>query len=204
MLKEKNLKIGLSWGKTMQTLIDEFLTVKCENGVVFPLFGATDRASSFFSSNELARKFANKIGASVNYAYFPYKPETLDDVALFKRTSYYKNMQALWDNIDIAIVGIGNKDAISLLEKEFGIENDNLPVSDIATHTFDKDGNITNVDKNTLCATFENVKNAKKVIAIAYGENKVDAIISALKSNAITHFITDEETAKNILTICNK
>ncbi len=201
MLKEKNLKIGLSWGKTMQTLINEFLIVKCENSVVFPLFGATDRASSRFSSNELARKFANKIGAEVHYAYFPYKPETAEDVELFKRTNYYKNMQSLWDNIDLAIVGIGNKDAISLLEKEFGIANDNLPVSDIATHTFDKDGKITNVDKNTLCATFDNIKNAKKVIAIAYGENKVDAIISALKSNAITHFITDETTAKAIINL---
>ena len=201
MLEEKNLKIGLSWGKTIQTLINEFSLVKCENSIVFPLFGATDRASSRFSSNELARKFANKIGAEIHHAYFPYKPETAEDVELFKRTSYYKNMQSLWDNIDLAIVGIGNKDAISLLEKEFGIANDNLPISDIATHTFDKDGKLTNVDKNTLCATFDNIKNAKKVIAIAYGQNKVDAIISALKSGTITHFITDEQTAKAIINL---
>ena len=113
-------------------------------------------------------------------------------------------MEYLWNNIDIAIVGIGNKDAISLLEKEFGIKNNSYPVSDIATHTFDKDGNLTGVDNNTLCATYENIKNAKQVIAISYGQNKVDAIISALKSNAITHFITDEKTANSILSTLNK
>ncbi len=183
----------------MVVLIVNVAEVKCENSVVFPLFGATDKVNSRFSSNELARKFTNKIGALVNYAYLPYKPETTEYVELFKRTNYYKNMQTLWDNIDVAIVGIGNKTSISLVEKKFGIANDNLPVSDIATHTLDKDGKITNVDKNTLCATFDNIKNAKKVIAVACGQNKIDAIVSALKSNAITHFITDEETAKAII-----
>ena len=204
MLKNQSLNIGLSWGKTMQKLVNEFSFLKCENSVVFPLFGATDRVNSYFSSNELARKFANKIGAEVHYAYFPYKPETNDDIELFKRTNYYKNMQSLWNDIDVAIVGIGNKDAISLLEKEFGISSNSFPVSYIATHTFDKDGKITDIDKNTLCATFDNINSAKKVVAIAYGENKVDAIISALKSGTITHFITDEHTAKSIVAICNK
>jgi DNA-binding transcriptional regulator LsrR (DeoR family) len=202
MIKDKNLKIGLSWGKTIETFIHNLTSVN-SSSTVFPLFGATDRVNSFFSSNELARKFANKINAEVHYAYFPYKPETLEDVELFKRTNYYKNMQALWENIDIAIVGIGNKDAISLLGKEFGIKNSDYPISDIATHTFDANGNLTGIDNNTLCATYENIKNAKKIVAIAYGQNKIKAIISALKSKTITHLITDENTASSIISTLN-
>jgi DNA-binding transcriptional regulator LsrR (DeoR family) len=203
LLHNKSLKIGLSWGKTIEKFIKEFSTINSKNSIVFPLFGATTRVNSCFSSNELAREFASKINAEVHYAYFPYKPENNNDVELFKRTSYYKNMENLWENIDIAIVGIGNKDAISLLEKEFGIKNNSYPLSDIATHTFDKDGNLTGVDNNTLCATYENIKNAKEIIAIAYGQNKVEAIISALKSNLITHFITDENTANSIVSTLN-
>lgn len=202
MIKNKSLKIGISWGKTIETFINN-LTCTNSSSIVFPLFGATDRVNSFFRSNELARKFASKINSEVNYAYFPYKPQEPKDVELFRHTNYYKNMQALWDNIDIAIVGIGNKDAISLLEKEFGIKNSNHPVSDISTHTFDINGNLTSVDENTLCATCENIKNAKEVIAIAYGQNKVEAIISALKSKMITRLITDENTAISIINYLN-
>lgn len=202
MIENKSLKIGLSWGKTIETFIRNLTSIKSYS-IVFPLFGATDRIDSCYSSNELAREFANKINAEVYFAYFPYKPEELKDVELFKRTNYYKNMQELWNNIDIAIVGIGNKDSISLLEKNLGIKNNDYPISDIATHTLDEEGNIVGIDNNTLCATYENIKNAKKVVAIAYGQNKTESIISALKSKLITHFITDEDTASKIVSTLN-
>ena len=56
-------------------------------------------------SNELARSFADKIGARVKYAWFPYRPDCIDDCELLKKTSYYKSLCDLWNNIDIAIVG---------------------------------------------------------------------------------------------------
>ena len=53
--------------------------------------------------------------------------------------------------------------------------------------------------ENTLCASVENLKNASQVIAVASGDDKVEAIISALHTGVIDTLITDEYTARKIL-----
>ena len=53
--------------------------------------------------------------------------------------------------------------------------------------------------ENTLCATKENLKNAKETIAVACGKDKTAAIIGAMRTQMIDTLITDEYTAKNII-----
>jgi len=201
-IENGNKKIAISWGRTIQMLISEFRNITTPDNIVFPLFGATDQEQSYFLSNELARSFADKIGAKIKYAWFPYRPDSIHDCELFKKTSYYKKLYDLWNDIDIAIVGIGNNEIISSFEKIFGYNEKCISaIGDISTHFFDSDGNFVELYKNTLCASEENLKNAKKTIAIACGDDKTAAIIGALRTGLINTLITDEYTAKKILSI---
>ncbi len=195
-----NLNIAMSWGRTIQTLIAQFPTIETNGNTVYPLFGATDHEESCFLSNEIARGMADKIKAKARYVWFPYLPNNLEDRDLFKKTSYYQHLLRLWDTIDIAIVGIGNTKIIDLFERTFGHAREHSSaVGDIATHFFSQDGKILNLYQNTLRATTENLKNAKNVVAIACGDDKVTAITGALRSNLIDTLITDEHTAKELL-----
>lgn len=195
-----NKKIAISWGRTIQMLISEFSSINTSDNIVFPLFGATDQEQACFLSNELARSFADKIGANVKYAWFPYRPDNVADCELFKKTSYYKKLHDLWNDIDIAIVGIGNNEIIEAFGRVFGYsEKCASAVGDISTHFFDKDGNIVELYENTLCAGEDNIKNAKQTIAVASGKDKTKAIIGALRTQMIDILITDEYTAKDIL-----
>ncbi len=204
LLKTGNQKIAISWGRTIQMLIDEFQKVNSTNNIVFPLFGATDQEQSCFLSNELARSFADKIGARVKYAWFPYRPDNIADCELFKKTSYYKKLYDLWNDIDIAIIGIGNNEIIQTFGKVFGYNEKGVcAIGDISTHFFDIDGKFVQLYENTLCASKENLKNAKQTIAIACGDNKTEAIIGALRTKAVDTLITDEYTAKRILAFLN-
>ena len=63
IIEKGNKKIAISWGRTIQRLIYEFGNINTVNNIVFPLFGATDQEQDYFLSNELARSFADKIGA---------------------------------------------------------------------------------------------------------------------------------------------
>ncbi len=199
-----NRKIAISWGRTIKLFIDEFEKMNTAGNVVFPLFGATDQEESYFLSNELARSFADKINAEIKYAWFPYRPDSAEDRQLFRNTSYYRRLSELWQNIDIAIIGIGNSDIIGTFGKVFGYsEKCFSAIGDISTHFFNKDGNFVELYENTLCASVENLKNAKETIAIACGDDKSDAIIGALKTGVIDTLITDEYTAKKILSIVN-
>ena len=200
IIEKGGQNIAVSWGRTVQEFIEQLPVMNTNGNIVFPLFGATDNENSYFSSNELAREMADKIGANVKYAWFPYLADGEEDCVLLKRLSYYKKMQDLWNMADIAIVGIGNTEILEVFSKTFGKnEKQTQVIGDIATHFFNERGEFVNLYQNTLCASADNIKNIKKTIAIACGNAKIKAIQGALRTTLINTLITDEYTAKQIL-----
>lgn len=205
MLQEGGRKIAVSWGRTIQEFIRMLPETPAAGNTVFPLFGATDNQNDYFSSNELARKLADKLGAALKCAWFPYLTESREEWELLKRLSYYKTMQEMWDRADIAIIGIGNTEILEVFGKAFGYSQiHSQVVGDIATHFFDANGAFINLYENTLCASVSNIKNAKETIAIACGKEKAEAIAGALRTNTIDTLITDEYTARQILELVEK
>lgn len=203
LIEKGDLKIAISWGRTIQMFINEFPQKTIKSNVIFPLFGATNQEESCFSSNELARSFADKTGAKVKYAWFPYRPDGDEDCRLFKKTSYYKEMAELWNSIDIAIVGIGDYSIIRTFGEIFGYSQKSASVTgDISTHFFDSSGNFIDLYENMLCASRDNLLNAKQTIAIACGDEKTDAIAGALRTGAVNTLITDEYTAASLIKLC--
>ncbi len=200
ILKKGNQKIALSWGRTIQDLINMLPCSNTNGNIVFPLFGATDNENVYFSSNELVRSMADKIGADAKYAWFPYLTDSNEDSQLLKTLSYYKKIEELWNTADIAIMGIGNTEIIDVFGKTFGYSEKHFEViGDIATHFFNEKGELINLYENTLCASAQNIKNSTHTIAIACGDNKVSAISGALRTKIINTLITDEYTARKIL-----
>lgn len=200
VLRQGNQRIALSWGRTLQALIEELPQIQTNHNTVFPLFGATDSEKTCFLSNELARGFAEKIGAAVQYAWFPYRTDQAEDCELLKKTSYYKKMEQQWAQIDLAIVGIGNTEVLRMFENVFGYPSREA-IGDIATHPFDREGNLFAPYEQALCAPAEALRNAKETVAIACSNenDKVDAIVGALRTGLIDTLITDEHTAQKVL-----
>ncbi len=200
LLEQGGQKVALSWGRTIQELIHVMPHMDTTGNTVFPLFGATDNENAYFSSNELARELADKIGAAVKYAWFPYLADTANDCVLLKTLSYYKKIQQLWSTADVAVVGIGNTDVLEIFGKTFGYSDKRSAViGDVATHFFTENGEFVDLYENTLCASAEDIRQAKQTIAVACGDDKVRAIAGALRTNLIDTFITDEYTAKQVL-----
>ncbi len=202
LLQTGNYNIGLSWGRTVQELIMQFPTLKTLENTVYPLFGATDHGEACFSSNELARSLADKLGANVKYAWFPYLPESEEEKELLKKTSSYKRLCQLWESTDIAIVGIGNSKIIDLFARTFGnMQEHSSAVGDVATHFFNAHGEVLPLYENTLRVSTDALRKASKVVAIACGDDKIQAIRGALCSKLVDILITDEFTAKTLLTL---
>ncbi len=200
IVQKGNQKIALSWGRTIQELIQNLPKLSTTGNTVFPLFGATDNENSYFSSNELARKMADKLDATPKCAWFPYMADSDGDFVLLQQLNYYKQMQEMWNTADLAILGIGNTEILEIFGKTFGYSDiHNQAIGDIATHFFDQNGTFVNLYSNTLCASVDNIKNAKESVAIACGKEKAEAIAGALRTNVIDTLITDEYTARQIL-----
>lgn len=200
ILQKGNQKIALSWGRTIQELIQNLPRLSTAGNTVFPLFGATDTEHSYFSSNELARKMADKLDATPKCAWFPYMTGSDGDFVLLQQLDYYNQMQELWNTADLAILGIGNTEILDIFGKTFGYSDIHCQaIGDVATHFFDKSGRFVNLYSNTLCASVDNIRNAKESIAIACGKDKAEAIAGALRTKMIDTMITDEYTARKIL-----
>lgn len=203
IVKKGNQKIALSWGRTIQELIQNLPEISTSGNTVFPLFGATDNENAYFSSNELARKMADKLDATPKFAWFPYLADCDEDSALLRQLHYYKKMQDMWDTADLAILGIGNTEILDIFGKTFGYRDiHSQAIGDVATHFFDKNGKFIDLYCDTLCASVDNIKNAKESVAIACGKEKAEAIIGALRTNMIDTLITDEYTARRVLEYC--
>lgn len=200
VLSKKSLRIGLSWGRSVQAVIKAFPATTFNKHTIFPLFGATEHEQDYFLPNELTREFSLKLNAKAKYTWFPYKTESKEDYNLFQRTHYYKNMQMEWSNLDLAVLGIGNNQAFQLLNGSF--EQDGLArsaVGDVATHFFTIDGEIVNTDEYALRITSQQLKNVKEKVAIAYGDDKVESIFGAIQAKFVDTLITDEYTAEKLV-----
>ena len=203
IIQRGNQNIAISWGRTVRDFINALPETSTAGNTVFPLFGATDNQNDYFSSNELARKLADKLDATLKCAWFPYLTESQKECAQIKQLSYYKTMQEMWNAADLAILGIGNTEILNIFGKTFGYSDIHCQaIGDVATHFFDKNGSFVNLYSNTLCASVDNIKNAKESIAIACGKEKAEAIAGALRTKMIDTLITDEHTAKKVLEIC--
>ena len=52
IIRKGNLKIGVSWGRTVWELIQTLPETATVGNTVFPLFGATENEKDYFSSND--------------------------------------------------------------------------------------------------------------------------------------------------------
>lgn len=199
--------IGLSWGRTVYRTVLNMPAAHCEDAVVFPLAGASNQTAEYFMINEIVRRAADTICAVPAYAYIPADPGSKEDAALFRRTSTYETIARHWSHIDLAVVGIGTTpDSEVGLRAAYpgehylrNVARDNA-VGDILTHYFDAEGNFLPLNEEAiLCASVDNLKNARRMLAIAGGKSKTAALRAALKTGILTDLITDEQTCNRLL-----
>lgn len=108
----------------------------------------------------------------------------------------------------MTIIGIGamNDDA-TIIKSAILSKNDYLllkmqgAVGDILCHFIDKDGNLidTEINSRLISTPLSTLKELNDVVALAAGDNKVEAIDAALKGSYIDVLITDENTANKLM-----
>lgn len=128
-----------------------------------------------------------------------------NEAALALRNDYMmKSILEMANSVDCAMIGLGDVKDTVLLPHGFIGKDDlaalkaNGAVGDVFTHFFDIDGNIihTSIEKRSMTA---DVPMKCPVIAVAYGENKVQPIIGAIRGHFVTGIVTDENTASAVI-----
>ena len=212
LVKGKYGKIGLSWGRTVRDIISQLPDVYLKSRPeVIPMLGSTDNSIPYFMVNEMIVDFASKINGLTRQIFLPLDTECTNDYLCYTSTKQYEKLLAYWSSLDMAIVGIGSNPLQSEVRRSLYPREPEIvesiaamkPVGDVCTSYFDINGETCRAKSDVLIAIKPNIIcTIPRVIAAAGGLDKVESITGAIRSGMITDLITDERTAKALLS-CN-
>lgn len=146
-------------------------------------------------------------GAQAYVMPVPFFANTSDDREILLAQRGVNEVFELAESAPLKIVGIGTVDTDTQLVASGMIEQSEIAeiaksgaIGELLGHFFDQDGNIleTPLTSRTVSVSRNSMTNSK-IVAIAGGDQKVDAIRAILNSCNLSGLITDERTARALL-----
>lgn len=200
IIRDNNI-IALTGGDTIKEFVEAVPKMSnLSNVLVVPARGGMGRKVEI-QANTLAASLAKKLNGSYKLLHIP---ENLS-LSLLDTLLKEKEIKEVIDNIhkaDILIYGIG--EALVMAEKrdvskeEYDKLKELGAVGEAFGCYFNKDSKV--VSENTSIGI--NINEARKInthIAVAAGENKVDAIIATMMNNHNAVLVTDEAAGRKIV-----
>jgi DNA-binding transcriptional regulator LsrR (DeoR family) len=205
--------IGISsWSAALLEMINAMHPSKgsAESKVVQILGGLGNPAAQTHATH-LTQRLASLIGGSAILLPAPGITSSPEAKRVLMKESYVREATELFDHVDMVLVGIGAVEPSKLLASSGNVfsaqELTQLQkqgaVGDICLQFFDAAGTPvkTPLGERVIGITLPQIKKAKRVIALAGGKRKTNAILSALVGRWVNVLITDRYTAKAILDI---
>lgn len=214
ILKEGDV-FAISWGETIYQTVMSLETEYPRKLIIVPAIGGSGLLNPAYHINEIARRVAEQLGGFNRTLYAPAFVETKHNCQELTLSKDIQMIVDLWKSVTVALVGIGKSPfAYSPTpggELQFGqfylytSEQQELRqmgvVGDINARFFDREGTElpASVHERTIGMRLSDLKRVPRVIAVAGGDGKVDAIHAALQGNNIGVLVTDCFTAQKIL-----
>ncbi|WP_345742163.1 sugar-binding transcriptional regulator [Cytobacillus gottheilii] len=200
--------VGLAWGSTLGKMIDPLRKYPKREIDFIPLIGGPGKIAVNEHVNTIVYNVAKAFNGRANFIDVPAVVPSKKTKEELNNSAYQETVVKLWKSITIAIIGIGVTNNSATLVSS-GMFNDadiaelqnKGAVGEICFRFFDNEGIPiqTSIDERTISVQLDQLKNLRMSLALAESNNKVEAIIGALKGGYITHLITNDETAETIL-----
>ena len=198
--------IGIGHGRTLAAAIRTMPRMNAEGVRFVSLLGGLTRN---FSANphDVMHMLAEKTGAQAYVMPVPFFANSSDDRKILLSQRGVGEVFELAEAAPLKIVGIGTVDADTQLVASGMIEQAEIheiaragAVGEMLGHFFDRHGNIleTTLSSRTLSVSSGGMT-GNRLVAIAGGERKVEAIRAILNSGKLSGLITDERTAKALI-----
>ena len=202
-----NMTIGLGWGRTLYASLPHIVGQELENVRIISLLGGISQAKRF-NPAEFAWQFAERFNGE---GYLVSAPALVDSAetkhALLERCGISQIFD-LAESLDVAFVSAGGITELTtsyrfghLSEAERKSLIDAGAVGDLLYNFLDVDGKTVDHEVNTrsISVDIDRLKQAKDLVLISGGQEKIDILIGCLKRIKPTVLITDELTAQSVL-----
>ena len=204
-----NMRIGLTWGRTLSSMIYEMKPdIRITGLTVYTLVGGASTSSSF-QPNLLAQQFISKYEGQAVVMTAPFMCQREELCTEIKKEPSIAHILRASREVDITLVGIGEepeKGADHLSDYPFDrkmiqqLVRANA-VGDICGNFFDINGNLcdTPLRNRIVSIDIRELLSHKWVIGIGRGRKKTRSILGALNGGYLDVLITDLETATRVL-----
>jgi DNA-binding transcriptional regulator LsrR (DeoR family) len=202
--------VGISsWSRSLFAMVDALHPGDyCANGKVVQILGGVGNVGSEFHAIHLAQRLAASIGAKPVLLQSPAVVGSPEAQRVLSRDSAVQEASALFDRLDLALVGIGSMEPSRMLavsgnifsrEERAELQRQSA-VGDICFRYFDADGRPVKspLMRRVIGIDLVKLRSCKRVVGVAGGAQKVQAILGALRGGLIDVLITDQRTAESL------
>ncbi len=180
-----------------------------KDGKVVQILGGVGTASTKYQATLLAQRLASLIGASPVLLQAPAVVGSSQAKSVLIKDPAFQDAAKWFTAIDVALVGIGSLRASDLLASSGNIFSDKEveqvqrkgAIGDICFQFIDQNGRPIEspLAERVIGIQLAELKRAKRVVGIAGGQEKTQAILAALRGHWISVLITDRGTAEQLL-----
>ncbi|AWM28499.1 sugar-binding transcriptional regulator [Sinorhizobium fredii] len=202
--------IGVSsWSQTIFRMVENIHPQKSAQAkYVVQTLGGMGDPSVQTHATQLTTRLARLAGAEPKLLPVQGVTSSREAKLLMLADPFVRETMELFGSITLAIVGIGAVEPSELLARSGNIFSareladlaDAGAVGDISLRFFDKEGKPvkTPLDERVIGINLEELARVDRVVALAGGQKKTDAIAGALRTGVIDMLITDRFTAERL------
>lgn len=194
---------GIGWGHIIGNLVSYMEKQEPVSGLakkVCPLIGNSGVGNRNYHSNELVRVFALQCGGAPEYFYAPFVVTSEQEREIFEELESYQMMKRTWENLEVALVNIGNYPSVPdfATEARYGsILREQKAVGKILNYYMDIQGRIFHSDTDyALQIPLELLRQVPHVVGICSANTSPKALTGALRTGLIRHLIAPADILK--------
>ena len=212
-MAKSNMRIGIGWGKTLESLSYTMKPNRGKKGIDFlPLLGCPGSGANMgytmFSNNTCERIAMNFEESSMNYLFAPLVAQNETIAKTFLKSDNVKMVKDKMDKLDIAMVGLDGGIAYSTTIEYEKFDKSDIEelrrarmVGNICCRFYDVEGTLCDIPLNrrVISISAEQIKKTPLVIAAAGGKHKIESIVGAARGGLFNVLITDQITAQRLI-----
>jgi DNA-binding transcriptional regulator LsrR (DeoR family) len=212
-LLEPGASIGIAWGTTVARVVEAIPVRRDPSIDVIQLAGSSTSLAEATDPGDLVRVLAARLGGRAHRIHAPAFVESPELRAALLRQPEIAATVARFDDLAIAVVGIGAFGSGRVGSSSSLLRSGSLAASDLArlaklgavgdllVHPFDADGRFVApaIAERAVAIDVERLRGTRRVVAVAAGQEKVAAIRGALATGVIDLLVTDAMVAQALI-----
>ncbi len=205
--------VGLTGGRAVAEIVRQVNTPRTVRDLrIVPLMGSIGAAVNANDPIELSRHLSDATGGTYYALNTPAFVSSAASRLAFRAQVQVKMIWKLYDELDIAVVGIGTLHESAFVDRG-ALSDEDLrrlrragAIGEICGRFYDDQGDACETDycKRVVSIELDKLRRIPHVVGVTAGENRAEAVLVALWARLVNALIVDESCARKVLQLASE